>query len=442
MAEIFAQDAETAVLSLIINNPEKIFDISSLKSEMFTSSPNQVLWGTIREISDGQHIPEYNLLIQTLKEKNRLSSAGGIDYLQYLKNSIFRIENFSLFEEQILTNYKTKNLLSLSAKITGEVEANKPISSVLSTIREAIDELESTSGETSVVSMETATRETWDQILYRIEHPGLRGFSTGLATLDEITGGFCSEDLWIIAGRPSMGKSAGMFNHALALGKNGVPVLLMSKEMNRTSCVERFLALDAKVSLSDIRTGLYTQKRIDKISDSITNLKSLPIFIDDRCFDMDYVITTIRKYVKLHGIKVVFIDYIQLFSIKEENLPQEIGSYSRRLKQLAKELKITIVVLSQLNRAVEQRDDKHPILSDLKQSGDLEQDADLVIMYYRDEYYYKDKSKHPGEIEFLLRKFRNGPIGVLAFEMDLPTNWIHEESEGLEDGQQKESEGK
>ena len=438
MTEIFAQDAETAVLSLILNNPEKVFDVSSLKVEMFTSSPNQVLWTVIKQVADEQHIPEYNLLLQTLKKDGKLNSAGGIDYLQYLKNSVFRVENFPVYEEQILSNHKTKNLLSLSAKITGEVEAGSQVDAILGLLRNGLEELESVSGETAVVGMETATREAWEQITYRIDHPGLRGHTTGLTSLDNITGGYCGSDVWIFAGRPSMGKSAVMFNSSLALGKNGIPVLLMSKEMNRVSCVERLIALESDVNLSDIRTSAYTQKRIDSVSAAIKSLKGLPILIDDKCWNIDYVITTIRKYVKLHGVKVVFVDYIQMFSEKEENLAAEIGAYSRRLKNLAKELNITIVVLSQLNRDVEKRDDKHPNLSDLKQSGDLEQDADIVIMLYRDEYYYKDKSKHPGEIEFLIRKFRNGPIGVLAFQMNLPTNRISGDGEGKKDGEQEE----
>lgn len=424
MTEQFIVDAEIAVLSIILNNPEKVFEVFDLKSEMLTSSPNQILWGIISQLSEERHLPEINLLISRLKEKNKLERAGGIEYLTFLKAQSFRSENLLEYEKQVINNYKTKMLYSLSSKITGELDSGEQIESIMTRLRGSLDELDSTSNEASVASIETVARDTWEQILYRVDHPGLRGVPTGLADLDSISGGYCEQDLWIIAGRPSMGKSAGMFNSALALGKAGVPVLLCSKEMNKVSCMERFIALESKIPLIDVRSGIYTKNTLDGISDSIKALKSLPIYIDDVCYTIDYVISTIRKYKKLYDVRVVFIDYIQLFATKEENLAQEIGSYSRRLKQLAKELKITIVVLSQLNRKVEMRDEKRPILSDLKESGDLEQDADIVIMYYRDEYYYKEKSKLKGMIEFLIRKFRNGPIGVLTFQFDAPTNII------------------
>lgn len=221
--------------------------------------------------------------------------------------------------------------------------------------------------------------------------------------------------------------SASLVNMAMSIAENNKPTLVFSLEMNKESLVERMLAIKTGIPITDIRLGLLNQAQLNKITEAIKELKDLPIYIDSNFnASIEYILQTIRRYKKLYNVKVVFIDYVQLLAEREADQTAELGRISRGLKLLGNELNITVVLFSQLSRSVEERDDKRPILKDLRQSGNLEEDADIVIFLYRDEYYNRD-TKSKGVVEWIIRKHRQGAIGSLFFDFEADTNKIKEQ---------------
>lgn len=208
-------------------------------------------------------------------------------------------------------------------------------------------------------------------------------------------------------------------------GLNGVPSLLIEREMRKQELMERLITIDTGIPNTNIRLGILNQEQVQKIYESLAKLKTLPIYLDTnyRASDTNYIESTVTKFHNKYGVKVVYLDYIQLLSEREENQTQEIGRMTRLFKLMANGLDICTVLLSQLNRNVESRDNKRPLLSDMKQSGAIEEDADFAVGLYRDEYY-NSETKYKGLMEYIILKNRNGPTGTTTLHFDGPTNLI------------------
>lgn len=218
--------------------------------------------------------------------------------------------------------------------------------------------------------------------------------------------------------------TAVMCNSALQSAKAGNPVLIFSLEMQKEAIIERFLAIETGIPLTSIRLGNLKKDEVDVLKDKLRELKELPIYLDcSPNVNLNYIMATIRKYHKNNGIKLAYLDYLQLLAERDDTQTAELGRISRNMKLLAVELKIGIVLLSQLNRQVEMRDDKRPILSDLRQSGNIEEDCDLAIFLYRDDYYHED-STELNVIEFLIRKNRNGVTGMIKLKFNAESNKV------------------
>jgi replicative DNA helicase len=247
---------------------------------------------------------------------------------------------------------------------------------------------------------------------------GLTGTPSGFTDLDSLTGGFQPGNLIVLAARPSMGKSAAATNIAeYAAVEAGVPVALFSLEMSETELAHRFLASQARVSSDDLRKGRVRAEKWPKVLQAVEKLARAPIFVDDSS-DMSVLELRAksRRLAARHGLGLVVVDYLQL--MRPEGRPdssrvEQIGQISRGLKILARELNVPVIAVSQLSRAVESRNPPVPMLSDLRESGSIEQDADVVMFIYRDEYYNKE-SERLGEADVIVAKHRNGPIGEVA----------------------------
>jgi replicative DNA helicase len=246
------------------------------------------------------------------------------------------------------------------------------------------------------------------------------GLTSGFKDLDRMTGGFRDGDLVIVAGRPSMGKSAWMAGLALHVGiELGEPVGILSLEMSKQQMSERMLGYQARVDLLRLhkKAGL-SDAEYERLAQAMGPVREAPIVLDDPP-ELDELGLRLRarQMRSRGGIKVLIVDYLQLMKgrsgVRDDNRVQEVSGISRTLKAVARELRIPVVAISQLSRACEQRPDKHPILSDLRESGSLEQDADLVLFLYRDEYYTREKSDKPGIAEVVIAKHRNGPTGAV-----------------------------
>jgi len=421
--DLYSHEAELAVLNIVLANPAEIYNLGNLKSFMFSSTVHSTIFECIKELEESGLIPEKNLIISFLDGKNKLTTIGGADYLTYLFNLSYNRDNLQEFIRQIKNSYKARSLISLTTEIQEKITPND-IDITISTLRGTLDNLEDTSGGESTVDFKSASKDTWNEIVERINHPGIRGFTTGFSEFDLHTGGINPGDLWIVAGRPSMGKSAWACNSMLYGAKEGIGELMFSREMRKTVITERILSIETGVPISDIRLGTLNQEQLDTISGGISRIKDLPIYIDSNFeSDLGYIVATIKKYVRHSGVKIVHVDYIQLLAERSADQTAELGRISRSLKLLANDLGIGVVVYSQLNRSVESRPDKRPILSDLRQSGNLEEDADIVDFLYRDEYY-DDKTNSKGVQENIIRKNRNGEIGTLFFKFEPNTNRI------------------
>jgi len=259
--------------------------------------------------------------------------------------------------------------------------------------------------------------ERLDQLYHSDNKSGITGMPTGLIDLDQKTAGLQSGDLIIIAGRPSMGKTALALNFAEYVALNmGMPVAIFSMEMSGAQLAQRLLGSMASVDQHNMRTGRLTDDDWARLSEAIGRLNQAPLFIDDTgALNALELRARARRLKRQCGkLGLLMVDYLQLMSASthgQENRATEISEISRSLKALAKELDVPVIALSQLSRAVEQRNDRRPMMSDLRESGAIEQDADVILFIYRDEVYFPDKEEAKGRAEVIIGKQRNGPIG-------------------------------
>jgi replicative DNA helicase len=391
---------------------------------MFSSSPNQLLFSTIEELIGQGLVPEVNLLDSHMKAKGKDLQIGGREYLNYLAKCTYDVANINEFEKMVIRSYQARTLISVVSKIPERIMETKDIDGAMAGLRVTLDKLSENLGGEDTEVLLNILQGTWTNIVERVEHPGLRGVTTGVDTVDSATAGMCEGEVWYIAGRPGMGKTAHMCNMMLAQGKAGIPALMFSFEMVKQSLAERLLALDTGINSFNLRTGALNQAELNRLSESIKGIKSLPIHVDSNFNgDINYITSTTRKYVRNYGVRVAYLDYIQLAAERGLDATNELGRISRQLKLLANELNITWVVGSQFNRLLETRDDKRPILSDLRQSGSLEEDADVVVGLYRDVVYNK-KTKDPSLLEDIVLKNRNGPRGVIPLTFEEETGRI------------------
>ena len=424
MSNLFSTDNETAVLGILLANPEKIYELRRLKPFMMSAEPSRLLLETILELTDKDTIPNIDLIINFLTSKNSLEKVGGTGYLFSLKSMNYPADNLKEYERLVVDAYKGSKVLELSSEISSLVRKGD-VDSTIKYISDKIANLTLENGFDTTQSVNSILDLAYPEILRKINtEDKVFGTPFGIKNIDDEYGGVFPGEVWIIASRPSIGKSAIMCNSALKTAQMDNPVLIFSYEMSKQSLIERMLSIETELGVSNLRLGTLRKSEVPLIEKAVDDLKQLPIHIDTNYTgNINYTLTTIRKYHRLYGIKLVYIDYLQLLSERTENATNELGQISRAFKLLANDLGIGFILFSQLNRLVELRDDKRPILSDLRQSGDLEQDSDVVAMLYRDEYY-NSKTEYPGIMEFIVRKNRNGPPGVFVLSFNGVTNKI------------------
>jgi replicative DNA helicase len=278
-------------------------------------------------------------------------------------------------------------------------------------------------------------------IISRNDAPGIPGISTGLRGLDRVTAGKMGGDFWLIAGRPGMGKTALMCNMLLSDAKQNKKGIMFSLEMNKQLLVERMLSITTGIPLyPNIRMGDLNEVELGTIKESLNLFQTYPLYLDTNFIaSLEYLETMIRKYKHLKDIDIVYVDYIQLLAERESDQTHAIGRISRKCKLLAEELDITVVAASQLNRTLEGRQNKRPILPDLRQSGNLEEDGDIIVGLYRDKKYNL-KTPDPNLMEAIVLKQRNGPTKTVYLDFKEETNKV-KDKEGLNDDEQTKEEG-
>jgi len=427
---LFTPHAENALLSIILNNPEIIFERSSLTTEMFSSSQNQLTYLTISNLANMGNTPSKELVKAQLASNNKLKLVGGDEYFDWIMSNETNTENFNSYEEIVVSSYKARKLLELSTNIKGMIDGDlTKIDSVISNVQDKLDSIIATNGGEGASRLSDSLKLAYDVLQSRLNNPGLSGLSTGYNNVDRITGGHSRGDVWTIAARPSVGKTAYILNSLLRTSApitGGYKSLLFSFEMTKQVIIDRFLAMDSGLRLTDVRLGTLDKPSVDKIETSLVKFEDNNLFIDSNFYaNPSYVVDTIKKLHKQEKLDAVYLDYLQLAIERDSEATHAIGRVTRSLKKLAKDLDVAVCIVSQLNRSCEMRDDKRPVLSDLRQSGNIEEDSDMVAFLYRDDYYYLD-SEHKGKMEFIVRKNRNGPIGMVMLKWDADSNRIDE----------------
>ena len=301
-----------------------------------------------------------------------------------------------------------------------------PIDKVISEAEQALFAVSNSQIKREFVPIWDAVSEYYDEIEKLLEvGTGTVGLPTGFKALDGLLGGFQKSDLVVFAGRPGMGKTSWMLTVALNAARRGARVAIFTMEMGVEQLVQRLISMETGIKIQQLRTATISAREHTRLTEAIGRISNLPLFIDDTpSISPVEMRTKCRRLQHEYGLDIVMVDYMQLMSAGkayENNRVQEISYISRSLKELARELNVSLLSTAQLSRAVEQRQDKRPQLSDLRESGSIEQDADAVMFLYRDEVYNPDTTEFPNQADVLLSKHRHGPTGTvqLYFEKSI-----------------------
>jgi replicative DNA helicase len=418
-------EAEQSVLGSMLLEKEAVNTaVEHLQSQDFYREAHRRVFQAMLDLTDKGEPLDVITLVESLRQRKSLEEIGGITYLTHLANVVPTAANVAYYTRIVREKSLMRQLISAATKIvTRGYESRDDVEQIIDEAEQAIFSVAQSRAQESFVPLKTVLMDTFDHIALLYENKGgLTGVSTGFPDLDNLTSGLQPSDLIIIAARPSMGKTTLALNIAQHIGiKEKKPVAVFSLEMSREQLVQRMLCAQANIDAHRLRRGFLADNDWNKLTEAVGPLGDAPIFIDDSpSISVMEMRAKARRLKMEHGLGAIFVDYLQLMrgSERTENRQQEISAISRGLKALAKELDLPVVALSQLSREVEKRHDKHPILSDLLESGGIEANADLVAFIYRDEYYNPESEKK-GIAEVIIAKQRNGPTGKLdLFFMD------------------------
>jgi len=417
-------DSEKALLGSLMLRPEGMYDVSDLVSrDSFYVDKHRMLFDAMLELHT-RHEPIDLLSVSTrLKERGKFESIGGGSYLAELVDSVPSSTNAKHYAEVIQRKYILRALIDAAAHISelgyNEAEA---IENVLDEAEKKIYSVTNSSVSKKFISLKDTLEEAWER-LDKMHKDGseLRGVPSGFPALDNLLSGFQKSDLIILAARPSMGKTTLALDIARqAAIQHNVPVGIFSLEMNTQQLVDRMLSAEARVNAWKLRTGkLSLDEDFDKLRGSLDRLSKAPVFIDDQSGNTIMKMrSAARKLKNEHGLGLIIVDYLQLMNTSKhyDSMVNQVTEISHSLKGLAKDLDVPVIALSQLSRALESRGGK-PKLSDLRDSGSIEQDADVVMFIHREDKMDKNLEKN-NIAEIIIEKHRNGPVGTIQLYFD------------------------
>ncbi len=419
-----AIEAEQSVLGGLMLENQLIDEINSeIGAEDFYRADHQTIFRAICALYETNEPADVVTVSEWLSNIGELENIGGLAYLGALAQNTPNTSNVAAYARIVRERAILRRLISTGNEIVGQAyntEGRSP-GEVLDRAEQLIFEIAQTGAQRggSFLPLKGLLTQTLERVeqLYASKNP-ITGVPTGFADLDAMTAGLQAADLIIVAGRPSMGKTALAMNfveHA-AIDKN-LPVAIFSMEMPGQQLSMRLLASLSRVNAQKMRTGHLADEDWPRLTSTVSMLSDKPIFIDDTpALTPLELRTRARRLAREHGLGLIVVDYLQLMQSNDtsssENRATEISSITRSMKTLAKELNVPLVALSQLNRSLENRPNKRPVMSDLRESGAIEQDADVIFFIYRDEVYNEDSSEK-GTAEIIIGKQRNGPVGTV-----------------------------
>lgn len=385
--------SEQALIGALLRDNDAVDEINGLKTQAFMREDHQIIFKTIIESIDSNKPVDMILLAEELDRKGELKRVGDLAYIGALVQGACATKNVSVHAKNIDKQWKLRRLKSTLDDLTNLAESRVDVDEILESAETELFTLLESEEDSTIGTLKEAVFEAVDWA-----ESERKGVSTGLRDLDRLVGGLCKSNLIIIAGRPSMGKSTLAVQVAESVACKD-PVIVFSLEMPKREIGARFLK--------------YHENRVGK-GQAIAHSNDLNLLIDDKpAVTIAHIRSQCRKMKRKHGLGMIVIDYLQLMQGTGDNRNQEIGTISRGLKTIAKEFDIPVIALSQLSRKVDDRADKKPLMSDLRDSGEIEQDADLIIFVYRDEVYFPN-TDFKGTAELIVKKNRNGPIGEIT----------------------------
>ena len=414
------QEAEKSVVGSVLLDKEGLIKVGEyLRPEHFYNPSHETIYSNIVELFEEGSPVDIVTLSSKLKSKKELEKIGGMGYLTDLVNSVPTVSHVESYAKIVKDLSTRRQIISASADI------NQLGFKVESDVTDLLDEIESkifSITQSSLSDRLTHVRDVLKEVFEQAEKAAnkkegeILGVPSGFRLLDRMTGGFQPSDMIIIAARPSVGKSSlalDIARHATVAEKRNV--IMFSLEMSTLQLMQRVVATQAKVSFWDMRTGNLPEEAEDRLANVMGVLADTNLFIDDTPGQSILEIKAkSRRHAMEHGVDMIIVDYLQLIRGRAlENRALEVGEISMELKNLARELNVPVIALSQLNRALESRNDKIPMLSDLRESGSLEQDADIVMFIHREDRY-DPETERKGEADIVIAKHRNGPIGTVT----------------------------
>jgi len=422
-------EAESSVLGgLLLDNGawDRVGDL--LTDRDFYRYEHRMVFAAIGALINASKPADVITVFEQLQNQGKAEEVGGLAYLNSLAQYVPSAGNIRRYAEIVRERSVLRKLVTASDEISTNAfnPKGRPVAAILDEAEQKIFNIGEEGARTKqgFQSMDTLVVDLLDRVQEMADNPNdVTGVPTGFYDLDRMTAGFQAGDLIVLAARPSMGKTALAINIAEHVALNeGLPVAVFSMEMGAAQLAVRIVGSIGRIDQGHLRTGKLTDEEWPRLTEAIEKLRTISLHIDESAgLTSSELRANARRLSRQCGkLGLIVVDYLQLMSGSSsdgENRATELGEISRGLKMLARELQCPVIALSQLNRSVEQRPDKRPMMSDLRESGAIEQDADIIMFIYRDEYYTKDACKEPGVAEVIIAKQRNGPTGVvkLAF---------------------------
>lgn len=408
-------DVEKSLLGCMLMDKDAIITVSSwLLPGHFYDSKHIAIYSAIMDLFNNALPVDLVTVVDKLKKQKKLTVAGGAGYVAELMTTIATSSHAEEYAEIIKESAIRRGLISAAGHIQEiAFDEDKPIDEVIDKSEKEIFDVAQTGTKVNFVHIKDLLKEAYERAERADKDEAYLGVSTGFKDLDELLGGFQKSDLVILAARPSVGKTAlalDMMRHAALVDKK--TVAFFSLEMSKTQIMERFLGMQSGIPFWEIRTGRMTEKKFMKLASTMGELGDANIYIDDQAGQhINSLRTKARRLALESGVDIIFVDYLQLMKgNNRESRTLEVGEISQGLKNIAKELDVPVIALSQLSRAIEQRQSRRPQLSDLRESGSIEQDADVVMFIDREETW-NPETENKGTGDLIVAKHRNGPTG-------------------------------